>query len=61
MQEVTILATPEIQKTLATMPTVTITGALEYQACDDKAVTTRRRVPFSFALTMTGLDRRPPG
>ena len=61
VQDVTILATPEIQKSLATRPAVTIAGALEYQACDDKLCYNPARVPFSFALTMKGLDRRPPG
>lgn len=61
VQDVTILATPEIQKSLAVMPTVTIAGALEYQACDDKLCYNPARVPFSFVLTMKGLDRRPPG
>ena len=35
-RDLTLLATPEAQKLLAGMTTVTITGALEYQACDDK-------------------------
>ena len=34
-RDVTLLATPEAQKQLGAMPAVTITGALEYQACDD--------------------------
>lgn len=60
VQDVTILATPEIQKSLAAMPTVTIAGALEYQACDDKVCYNPARVPFSFTLTTKALDRRPP-
>jgi hypothetical protein len=61
IREVTILATPEIQKTLATMPTVTIAGALEYQACDDELCYNPARVPFALTVTMNALDRRPPG
>ena len=61
VQDVTILATPEVQKTLATMPTVTITGALEYQACDDKVCYNPARVPFSFTVATKALDRKPPG
>jgi hypothetical protein len=61
IQDVTILATPEVQKALATMPTVTIAGALEYQACDDKICYNPARVPFSFSLATKPLDRRPPG
>ena len=61
VQDVTILATPEVQKTLATMPTVTIAGALEYQACDDKICYNPARVPFSFTVATKALDRKPPG
>jgi hypothetical protein len=61
VQDVTILATPEIQKLLAGMPTVTISGALEYQACDDKVCYNPARVPFSFPVATKPLDRRPPG
>ena len=35
-RDFSFLATPEAQKLLGGMPSVTITGALEYQACDDK-------------------------
>jgi hypothetical protein len=46
VQDVTILATPEIQKSLAVMPTISITAALEYQVCDDKVCYNPARVPF---------------
>ena len=61
VQDVTILATPEVQKALAAMPRVTIAGTLEYQACDDKICYNPARVPFSFTVAMKPLDRRPPG
>lgn len=60
-RDVTLLATPEAQKLLAAMQTVTITGALEYQACDDKLCFNPTRVPISFVVAVKGLDRRPPG
>jgi hypothetical protein len=60
-RDVTLLATPEAQKLLGTMTTVTLTGALEYQACDDKVCFNPTRVPISFVVSMKGLDRRPPG
>lgn len=60
VQDVTILATPEVQKLLATMPSVTIAGAIEYQACDDKICYNPGRVPISFTLTMKPLDRQSP-
>jgi DsbC/DsbD-like thiol-disulfide interchange protein len=59
--DVTILATPDVQKLLAGRPSVTIAGALEYQACDDKVCFNPARVPISFEVTMKPLDRRPPG
>ena len=43
------------------MQTVTITGALEYQACDDKVCFNPARVPISFEISLNTLDRRPPG
>jgi hypothetical protein len=61
VQDVTILATPEIQKALAAMPTISIAAALEYQACDDNACYNPVRLPFSFTVTTKALDRRPPG
>ena len=60
-RDVTFLATPEAAKQLASMGTATIGGALEYQACDDKVCFNPARVPFSFTVTLKGLDRRPPG
>ena len=57
-RDVTILATQDAQKLLATLPSVTITGALEYQACDDKVCFNPARVPISFTVSMKGLDRR---
>jgi hypothetical protein len=61
VHDVTILATPEVQKLLATMPSLTIAGALEYQACDDRVCYNPARVPFSFTVATKALDRKPPG
>jgi len=60
-RDFTFLATPDMQKVLGSMPTATITGALEYQACDDKVCFNPARVPFSFTVTVKPLDRQPPG
>jgi hypothetical protein len=60
-REVTLLATPEAQQQLAAMPSVTIAGALEYQACDDQVCFNPARVPVSFTVSLKPLDRRPPG
>ena len=59
--DVTLLATPEAQKLLGGLPTVTISGALEYQACDDKVCFNPACVPINFVVSVKGLDRRPPG
>lgn len=58
VQDVTILATPEAQKLLAASPTVTLSGRLEYQACDDRVCYAPKRVPVSFALTVKELDKK---
>lgn len=61
LQDVTLLATPEMQKLLGSMPSATISGALEYQACDDTVCYNPARVPVSFTVTLKALDRKPAG
>lgn len=61
LQDVTLLATPEMQKLLGSMPSARITGALEYQACNDTVCFNPTRVPISFTVTLKGLDRKPAG
>jgi AhpC/TSA family/Disulphide bond corrector protein DsbC len=60
-RDVTLLATPEAQKQLGALSSVTITGHLEYQACDDAICFSPARVPVSFELSLRPLDRKPPG
>jgi hypothetical protein len=57
VQDVTILATPEVQKLLAGRPSVTIAGRFEYQACDDKLCYTPQSVPVQWTLPLRPLDR----
>ena len=57
VQEVTILATPEVQKQLAAQTAVTIRGRLEYQACDDTLCYAPQSVPVSWTLPLRGLAR----
>ena len=59
--DLTIVATPDVQKLLAAQESITITGALEYQACDDKICFNPGRVPLTFSLKLKPLDRNPPG
>lgn len=60
-RDVTLSATPESQKLLGSLTNVTITGTLEYQACDDKVCYNPARVPFSLPVTLKALDRKPAG
>jgi hypothetical protein len=55
IQDVTVLATPEAQKLLAAAPTVTLSGRLEYQACDDKVCYAPTKVPVTFTLNVANL------
>lgn len=59
--DVTLLATPEAQQALVAASPVTLSGALEYQACDDAVCFAPARVPMSFSIAVAPLDRRPPG
>ncbi len=57
--DVTILATPDAQKLLAEQDSVSIGGAVEYHAYDDKICYNPARVPVSFVLKVKPLDRKP--
>jgi hypothetical protein len=61
LQDITILASPTVQKMLAAEHSVTITGRLEYQACDEKLCYSPQAIPVSWKLPLKPLDRRPPG
>jgi hypothetical protein len=60
-RDVTLLATQEAQQQLGALSSVTLTGALEYQACDDAICFNPAKVPIAFTLSLRPLDRRPPG
>jgi hypothetical protein len=57
VQEVVVDGGLEAQKALRGQETLTITGALEYQACDDKICYNPVSVPLSWTLGMRGLVR----
>ena len=61
VQQITVLATPEAQQLLTPMKELTISGRLEYQACDDKLCYSPQVVPVRWVLRVRPLDRRPPG
>jgi hypothetical protein len=58
VQDVTILATPEVQKLLASVPRVTVSGRLDYQACDDKICYSPQVVPVRWELVVKPLVRQ---
>jgi hypothetical protein len=60
-RDVTLLATQEAQKLLGAMTAATLSGALEYQACDDTICFNPMRVPITFTIALNALDRKPPG
>jgi hypothetical protein len=51
-REVTLLDTPEARKALAGQSSVTVSGQLEYQACDDKVCYQPSKVPVTFVVTI---------
>ena len=57
VQDLTVLATQEAQKLLAGQKTITVSGTLEYQACDDKLCYAPAKVPLSITLDLTPLLR----
>jgi len=60
-QDVTLLATPEVQKLLAARESITLSASLEYQACDDTVCFNPARIPLTFTIAVVALDRRPAG
>lgn len=49
-RELTVLDTPEARKALAGKSSVTVSGRLEYQACDDKVCYSPGKVPVRFVV-----------
>ena len=56
IQDVAFDASPDARKALASAETVTITGTLEYQACDDKTCFLSKSVPVSYRVNVRQLD-----
>jgi DsbC/DsbD-like thiol-disulfide interchange protein len=57
VQELTVLGTPEARKALGAQKTVTVSGTLEYQACDDKVCYAPAKVPLSLTLDVAAGGR----
>jgi peroxiredoxin len=56
VQRMAISTTPEARAALKGVDTVTITGTLEYQACDDRLCFTPRSIPVSYTVKLRQLD-----
>jgi hypothetical protein len=61
IQEVILEGTPQAQAALRGKESVTITGALEYQACDDKTCFNPTSVPVTWTVQLRALVRERPG
>jgi len=55
-QDVAFDASADARKALASVETVSITGALEYQACDDRTCYLSKSVPVTYSVTVRQLD-----
>ena len=58
LQEAVIDPAREAQEALAQLDALTLTGTLEYQACDDELCFDPVSVPLSFTLDLELLDRQ---
>jgi peroxiredoxin len=61
VQEVVLKGTPQAQAALRGKESVTISGALEYQACDDKTCFNPTSVPVTWTVQLRPLVRERPG
>lgn len=53
LQEVVVEVTSEAERALRNQKTLTVTGILEYQACDDKVCFNPAAVPLSWTVALT--------
>jgi hypothetical protein len=60
LQEVLLEGTAQAQAALQGKDALTITGTLEYQACDDKVCFNPATVPLSWTLEVRPLVRERP-
>ena len=59
VQEVVVEASTEAAEALAGVDALTLTGTLDYQACDDRVCFEPASVPLTWNLTVEPLDRQP--
>ena len=58
VQEVVVAGSPAATETLASLDVVTLTGRLDYQACDDEVCFSPASIPLTWTLTVDPLDRQ---
>ena len=58
VQEVVVEPSPEASEALAGLDALTLTGRLDYQACDDRICFEPTSVPLTWTLTVEPLDRQ---
>ena len=58
VQEVVVEGDPESAARLAEIDALTLTGRLDYQACDDAVCFNPASVPLTWTLTVSALDRQ---
>ena len=58
LQEIVMAGSPETEAALAEMETITLSGFLNYQACDDAICYLPQSVPVSFVLDAESPDRQ---
>ncbi len=58
VQEVVVEASAEATEALASVDALTLTGTLDYQACDDRVCFEPASVPLAWTLTVEPLDRQ---
>ena len=58
LQEVVVSGAAEVEEALAELDALTLTGTLDYQACDDELCFDPVSVPLSFTLDLDLLDRQ---
>jgi len=58
LQEVVVSGAAEVEEALAELDALTLTGTLDYQACNDELCFDPVSVPLSFTLDLDALDRQ---
>ena len=59
VQEIVVEGNPEAAAELAEIDALTLTGRLDYQACDDKVCFNPASIPLTWTLAVAPLDRQP--